>query len=333
MKCGKVLLAVLLVFVSLACNNDVTSVIPVGLKPIDNYSKDARIIAARLSNSAWIDVTLAAEIDSALAVARRANPFLVSVHTMSDFVLDELEVEVKKDAGVQWVAGNLLTGDEYLDSLGKAYNLISVQPFSDSAFLIKFRQSLNIPALATLYLQSPKVVYAVPNAIVGDGNHIWALKKSGDWDIVFSQGIGDCPSGCIYRDFFYVTVSLSEEVSQIVEVLQSTSPPRIYRWNIPPSFPATIFIDDQDLLDHYQSSIWWERRHAIEVTWRLFENSSPWYVYDEANIARWRAIKTNLAGRKTEVVSLLLQLRLNDSDEDVRASAALALGMIAGTQL
>ena len=81
------------------------------------------------------------------------------------------------------------------------------------------------------------------------------------------------------------------------------------------------------MLDHYHSDIWWERRHAIETTWRLFTHTDPCDGLDLPNVTLWNAIRVHLLGERNEVIALL-QSKTADPDEDVRASAVFALGKI-----
>jgi hypothetical protein len=325
MKLLKAIVALLIVITGLSCNNDVVSVLPPRYEPINSYSKDARILAARLSKDVWIDVSIASEIDSALSLARLSWPSLGSIHALPDFVLDELIIRVTDDVAGKWNAGQFLVDDSYLDSLSRTFYLASIRVLDAQFFSMKFAQSLNIPQLVKLYQRSPHVLSVEADAIATiDGvDNIVAFKKAGVWDIVFSDANGNSLLSTLY----YVVATLAPGSASVVDELSYSSPATIYRWNIPATYPAIVFTNVQDMLDHYRSDVWWERRHAVESTWRFFAFTSPWDDADYNNPARWFGMRTDILGRKDEVITLLEAGRA-DADEDVRASVEFALGKV-----
>jgi hypothetical protein len=329
MKNIKALLICIVVLFNLSCNNSeiLVPAPPVIPGPDDQYSRDAQFLAARLSSTTWIDSVLTAEIENALVHARSVRSDLASLHLYGDFVLNRLVVEPSSQVAQKWSQGILLVGDNYLDSLATLYRLDSAVNTGWGWFILYFHHSLNMPKLAKVYAQSPSIVYAEPDYFVGDGDQIFAMKKSGNWDFVFSHGEGDCPAGCIWRNFVYVVVP----PSHIAVLIQERVPPllpEIYLWNIPPRFIATLYSSAQDILNHYRDNNWWKRQHAIEVTWRLIVNNMPWELADAgSNRTRWDSLHVGLLARKSEVLGLLTSM-LFDPDQDVRASAELAISKI-----
>ncbi len=328
-KFSKFAFLCLVTLLNISCDKSVIlqPVLPVNPSPVDQYSLDAQILAARMSETPWIDSITTAEIESALSLARSVHPELAAIHCHPDFVLTQLIVEPTQQVAQRWAEGSLLVGDKFLDSLAVLYHLTSVSNGGYNFFVLNFQHSLNIPKLAQVFAQSSNIIYAEPNGFVGDGDRISALKKSGTWDFVFSHGEGDCPAGCIWRNFFYVTVSPSS-IPTYIQERETPLPPEIYLWNIPPIFIATVYSSAQDLLDNYQNNKWWVRQHAVEVTWRFFVYTAPWSPADD-NLKRsqWNIMQTQLQGRKAEVIIVITQ-RLQDADPDVRASAQLALSKI-----
>ena len=318
-----------LILAAFSCRNESVVLIPIApitLKPIDEYSQDARVLAARLSDDVWINVSMADEIERALKRARALRPVFDSIRASRDFVLNIVGAKPITSIGEKWKQGLIYVDDQYLDSLATTFGLTDVTDQLYGLFYLRFKQSLNIPKLASLYKQSPSIIYAEPLGFTGDGDQIISFKKSNIWHFVFSQGWGDCPSGCIYRNFFYVIVPSSGTAS-IVEERTTDTPPKIFRWNIPAIYLATVFTSAQDLLDHVNSDIWWERRHAVEVTWRFFQFVEPWTPWDNSQRTLWDGMKSELAAKKSEVI-VLIQRAKGDPDEDVRASASLALEKI-----
>jgi hypothetical protein len=227
----------------------------------------------------------------------------------------------------KWSQGLILVGDEYLDNLATLYRLELVVDSKQGWFILNFNQSLNMPILAGIYAHSSKIVYAEPNYYAGDGDQIYAFSKNGSWDIVFSHGQGDCPSGCIWHNYVYVVVTPSHTASLVQEMLPPFQP-AIYLWNVPPRYIATLYSSAQDILNHYQAGDWWIQQHAIEVTWRLFVNTVPW---DGADLGPgrtlWDSLRTQILGRKAEVINLL-QIKAHNSDYDIHTSAETALKKI-----
>jgi len=52
-----------------------------------------------------------------------------------------------------------------------------------------------------------KDIKKTPPGTIGASTNITVLDQSDGWNIVFWQGSGDCPAGCINHHFWYVTVA------------------------------------------------------------------------------------------------------------------------------
>ncbi len=314
---------------NLSCNpNDIISPAPPpNFGSVDHFSYDVQVLAARFSTSPWIDSILASEIDVALRSARSVRSDLAGIRIYGSFVLTQLIVEPVPEVAEKWSQGNILVEDPYLDSLATLFGLELVIDSKVGWFILNFHHSLNVPVLAKVYAQSSKIVYAQPNGLVGDGDEIWLFIKNTSWDFVFSHGEGDCPSGCLWRNFVYVVVDPLNSGSLIRE-LDPPYQPQIFLWNVPPRYIATLYSSAQDILDHYRDGDWWRRQQAIEVTWRLFVNTTPW---DGADLGPhqplWDSLRTQMLARRDEVVNTLLN-NLNDQDGNVHGSILIALSKI-----
>ncbi|MDO9548882.1 MAG: HEAT repeat domain-containing protein, partial [Candidatus Marinimicrobia bacterium] len=197
-------------------------------------------------------------------------------------------------------------------------------------FLLKFAQPLKMSLLSNIYEAIPGVIYAEPNGICCDGDNIEWFKKNNIWHLIFSHGLGDCPAGCIYRYYWYVTVDENLMVQLVDEKERDFRVPYIYIWNIPPRYAATVFSGADEILSAAQSATeWWIRRHAIEVIRRLFTNDYPWVGEDLDNAVLFQSIRNDILSHRQEVIEALIQL-LDDPDPDVRTSAQWALNKSLG---
>ncbi len=283
-------------------------------------STDAIILTLRLQESILLDTTLALEIDGALEAARSTYDTLRTINAFFDYVPTHLLVKSSAPWTDAWRKGDPWSGYEEVDSLGRAYGLTAVRPGFGDWFLLEFAQPMKIPLLARLYRAVQGVEHAEPNGYVGDGNNIEAFEKQGLWHFAFSLGIGDCPSGCIYRYYWYVTVDQGLRAQLVDERERNLAAPYLYLWNIPPRYAATVFSDVDELLSSARDAPeWWVRRHAVEVIGLLCENDSPWVGEDMGNRALFDALRLGVRQRRDEVLALLSSL-LPDPDADVRAS-------------
>ena len=73
---------------------------------------------------------------------------------------------------------------------------------------------MNVPAAAAAYAAVEGIEYAEPNAYVGDGSDLDALKSEGRWYVVARRAWGDCPSGCINEELYFF-IADDVEVEQV----------------------------------------------------------------------------------------------------------------------
>ncbi|MDZ7374577.1 MAG: T9SS type A sorting domain-containing protein [candidate division KSB1 bacterium] len=297
------------------------------------YSRDAVVLTLRLQKTGiLLDEKLAAEIEHVLGVARAADESLRTIHTLPDYVPNELIVACEPSAPwlEAWQRGQIRTGYPAIDTLAAQYGLVEIRSVGSEAtqFLLVFGAPLRAPALATLYEAVPGVLRAAPNGIAGDGDRIFAFKKNGLWHFVFSRGWGDCPSGCIDRKYWYVVVE--GDRARVEEIWQQQfRMPRVHRWNIPERFPATVFPDFTAVLEALESPEWWVRRHAVEVCGLLLEKDEPVLVEDGSNRSLYGRLRDEARARRTELL-VQLQRRTGDEDPDVQAAAGRALNRLHG---
>ena len=121
-----------------------------------------------------------------------------------------------------WVPGNLMLGfDETAfqllrdgqyhawDDLNQQYEVTDMDtvPFtSGGVVLLIFQRRLHPWRLAKLYEDLPGVWTVSPNHIIGDWSNVYARQTWEGMTYLFRRGWGDCPSGCIYSEYWYFRV-------------------------------------------------------------------------------------------------------------------------------
>ena len=102
----------------------------------------------------------------------------------------------------------LQTGYAEFDSLNERLGLSVVVDHYPSfrAATFFFSEYLNVPAAAEAYEMLEGIEYAEPDAIVGIGSDIDAVKSEERWYVVARRAWGDCPSGCINEELFFFIV-------------------------------------------------------------------------------------------------------------------------------
>jgi hypothetical protein len=105
----------------------------------------------------------------------------------------------------------LVSDEQYRawDSLNALFNMVQID-LSMPAFnmlKLKFDDGLNPEILAAAYEQLPGVGFAVPNRYMG-GRPMLLPAAANDGRILyfFRNAWGDCPSGCLYSEYWVLTV-------------------------------------------------------------------------------------------------------------------------------
>jgi hypothetical protein len=185
----------------------------------DRLSPDAVTLAAREASDVWIPQALATEIDADLKKIRQRFGQLEPIRARPENDLYSLLLEVAQDAPwrAAWEAGTLTTGDAAVDDLLRTYKAVRVQritSLNDSViFALHFQDPLNPRELVRRFDAVSTFISGHPNGIVGDGNQITRESSGAARIYTFSRGWGDCPSGCIYRRDFKVTLNLKGDMT------------------------------------------------------------------------------------------------------------------------
>ena len=185
------------------------------------YSDDAMILAARQATSPWIPADAAAAFDRDLRTIRSRYPVLTAVHARADYVRTDLLIAVSNTAPWlnNWKAGTANTGEARLDALLQEFDVDAVRDAllttaDRTWFRVEFAQPLSMDRLADrVRTASPNIPSVEPNAYAGDGDNIVNSSSAGGRVLTFSKGWGDCPSGCIYRHSWEVSIASSGDLS------------------------------------------------------------------------------------------------------------------------
>lgn len=74
--------------------------------------------------------------------------------------------------------------------------------------VVSFPRLLHVPSLARRYRAAAGVTSAENNHLVLGGVIPVAVKKEGaQWRVTFGRGAGDCPAGCIFREYHHFLVA------------------------------------------------------------------------------------------------------------------------------
>jgi hypothetical protein len=151
--------------------------------------------------------------DNDLTRIRKQYPQLADIHAVSEAPAEDIILTVVRGSPLwaNWEKGLLATGESELDQVLSTYGVAGVRcsnPNPKNKFVVAFDASLNIRGLVSLFQSaSNNILIAEPNTFFGDGNKITFEQGINQKKYVFSQGWGDCPSGCIGRHLWTVTIA------------------------------------------------------------------------------------------------------------------------------
>lgn len=139
--------------------------------------------------------------------ARDSVVDVYAIHTFRDPETRELLVVVDKATPwlAEWYAGRALTGEPGIDTVVARFGLTVTRCQVMSVFdgdtmcLLVSGRALVMWSLGRLVATVRGVRFAQPNGGVGDGNDVLATRKPDAWELDYSLGWGDCPSGCTGR--------------------------------------------------------------------------------------------------------------------------------------
>ena len=101
-----------------------------------------------------------------------------------------------------------MTGFDEFDRLTGKLGLTEIEILTvGKSLFLHFERNVNLRVAIDAFRGIDGVVYAEPDALIGDGPDIVATKSNDGIELKFINAWGDCPSGCIYRESFLYLVS------------------------------------------------------------------------------------------------------------------------------
>ena len=178
---------------------------------------------------------LIGEIEGVLSAIRAAYPPMSQIHAIQwsepgiltiypepDFFEIVKEMLQDKEGQIRFETGNA-----EFDALNAKLGVQAVILGGDffKSLDLYFDRGVNLRTASEAYSKVEGVRREVwRKAIQGDSNDIQAFKQGTTWYVVFSNGWGDCPSGCMYRELFCFTVT-GTAVAMIPTAQAQTMPP------------------------------------------------------------------------------------------------------------
>lgn len=185
--------------------------------PVSREELDASILSQGTSKDGFINQQVQAQMLAALKAIRAKFPETAKIHALPSFALDTLNVRLTQagqmiiERKVKMTSDSrrdeLITGQtgiRELDKLNAKYGVKSVSAFFfTDTLLLTFKNPMDIPALTKIYAAIPEVQAVAGDRTLGDGDEIQLKRDDQIWQFSFKHGWGDCPSGCINKQYFF----------------------------------------------------------------------------------------------------------------------------------
>ena len=181
---------------------------------------------------------LALELETVLHLVRDALPDAVDVRVHPRHAPGQLLIHFEPDlwklveGAVTGSEGGGVLRDIYpeFDALTARLGLAGFTPYPTlQSALLCFDDQLDVEETATEFMQLKGIAWAEPNAVLGDGPDVHAFRWQDHWMVIVEDAHGDCPSGCIDREFHYFSVMngrvdrlTPEEVDRVRNRLESS---------------------------------------------------------------------------------------------------------------
>ena len=228
-----------------------------------------------------------------------------------------------------WTVRVNRVGIRAIDSLNRVFDVQRAEAryrTDMSQLRLYFRRPVNIPVVAEAYARVAQVQYAGRASYIGDRSWIRLIPKGRRMHLVFSRGSGDCPSGCIVRDYYYVTFDTLDR--SVVLEQQALNPSKaqdtIAYWDIPSRYSRKPYPTVDSLYAGLRDERWWYRQHAVHVLAMILQTKTEGGPADQ-NAPLERAVHA----RRRESFEALID-RLGDADPDVARLAHRYLRELSG---
>ncbi len=220
--------------------------------PVPDRS-DAEILADRIlqreTDDFYFDIPqrrqLVGEIEGVLSLIRAAYPLMNAIRVQKEALPGVLLIHPERD--FDKILKELLqdkqglfrfeTGNADFDALNAKLGVHAVKWASWGLSLI-FDRHLNLRVASEAYSMVEGVQHVSINYPPGMGNNIKAFKQGETWYVIFWNGWGDCPSGCIHHELFCFTVrgtdveSIPTAQAQTMRSFQELDAPASGRWSL-----------------------------------------------------------------------------------------------------
>ena len=164
--------------------------------------ESAVILALELSPELLPPPGLVAALREDLAAINTYDGFFAQFRAVPSRVPGYILVGLTDSAWSEYLAGQY----HGLDALNQQYGPVHIVVRSFiKTFSLDFDQPYNPPALASLYAGATGVRYVEPNYMMGDPSTDIASTMLGRY--LYTQGWGDCPSGCMYHHYWELQVT------------------------------------------------------------------------------------------------------------------------------
>ena len=168
--------------------------------------RDALVLTQGHGNGGFINIKLARDVQKALTRIRAAFPVVAGIHARGYDLRSLLIVLTQKAQARLPRKLKKKTGVLRLDRLNARFRVASVQLVSGPSLLrLRFSQPMDVVHVAKQYGRLPELRSVSPNTFVGDGHDIALEMDARQWRFKFKKGSGDCPSGCIKNEYFYIS--------------------------------------------------------------------------------------------------------------------------------
>lgn len=94
------------------------------------------------------------------------------------------------------------------DGLNRQYNVVRKEPWDLGPVMkLWFAGTMNLCSVGLVYQQLAEVEETVVVGVIGESPTIFAREEDGRREYLFFWGIGECPLGCVYREYTYVRIA------------------------------------------------------------------------------------------------------------------------------